>query len=205
VAEKVRTNLDACFSGVRLRRISMPKPHLLFLAGSLIILSSAFSLARSQSNPAQGSQAPAPAQAQPSAAAPSQAPAQGTPAPAMTPAQPITPAPATYPKNPVKPTAESQAKAKSLYQIDCAMCHGDNGNGKTDLATSMQLTLDDWTDSKPLAGHSDGELFLIIRNGKDKMPPEEAGRASDEAVWNLVFYIRGFSKSPGASASRGQN
>lgn len=147
----------------------------------------------------QGSQQPAPAQAQPTQATPA------TPAPAMPPTQTVTPAPATYPKNPVKPTSESQAKAKNLYQIDCAMCHGDNGNGKTDLATSMELTLDDWTNPKTLAGDEDGQLFLIIRNGKDKMPPESEGRASDEAVWNLVIYIRGFSKAAGSASTGAQN
>jgi mono/diheme cytochrome c family protein len=108
-------------------------------------------------------------------------------------------APVAYAKNPVKATAESQAKAKSFYGIDCAMCHGDNGNGKTDLATSMGLTLSDWTDSKALADKSDGELFAIIRNGKDKMPPEDTGRAKDDEVWNLVIYIRSFSKTQSAT------
>jgi len=126
---------------------------------------------------------------------------QATPAPAITPepvAAPPQPAPAM--KNPVKPTAESQAKAKSLYQIDCAMCHGDNGNGKTDLATSMTLTLADWTDPKSLADKSDGDLFTIIRNGKgDKMPPEAEGRAGNTEVWNLIIYIRSFSKSQPAA------
>jgi mono/diheme cytochrome c family protein len=127
---------------------------------------------------------------------------QAAPAPAMTPEAPTAPPPAAPEmKNPVKPTAESQAKAKSLYQIDCAMCHGDNGNGKSDLATSMSLTLDDWTDAKTLADRSDGELFNIIRNGKDKMPPEAEGRASNTEVWNLIFYIRSFSKHQPAAAS----
>ena len=76
---------------------------------------------------------------------------------ALTPPQTVTPAPAAAPKNPVKPTPESQAKAKSLYQIDCAMCHGDNGNGKTDLATSMGLTLDDWTNPATLGNKQDWE------------------------------------------------
>ena len=122
------------------------------------------------------------------------------PAPALAP-QPTAPAPqpAQAVKNPVKPTAESQAKAKSLYQIDCAMCHGDNGNGKTDLATSMQLTLDDWTDPKTLADKEDWVLFNVIRNGKDKMPPEADGRANDTEVWNLIIYIRSFSKTPQAT------
>jgi mono/diheme cytochrome c family protein len=96
--------------------------------------------------------------------------------------------------NPVKPTADSQAKAKKLYTIDCAVCHGDNGNGKTDLATDMQLTLPDFSDPKSLADKSDKELFDIIRNGKDKMPPEDASRAKDTDVWSLVTYIRGMSK-----------
>lgn len=126
---------------------------------------------------------------------------QAAPAPAMAPETPAAapvPAPPAL-KNPVKPTAESQAKAKSLYQIDCSMCHGDNGNGKTDLAASMSLTMDDWTNPQTLASRQDGDLFTVIRNGKDKMPPEAAGRASDTEVWNLIIYIRSLSKSAAAS------
>jgi mono/diheme cytochrome c family protein len=115
------------------------------------------------------------------------------PTPALAPTPAAAPQPAAPVKNPVKPTAESQAKAKSLYQVDCAMCHGDNGNGKTDLATDMQLTLNDWTDPKTLASREDWELFSIIRKGNNKMPAEEVGRASDTEVWNLVIYIRSFS------------
>ena len=104
--------------------------------------------------------------------------------------------------NPVKPTAASQDKAKKLFSQDCSMCHGDNGNGKTDLAASMQLTLADWTDPKSLAALPDKQLFDTIRKGKgDKMPPEDASRAKDDEVWALVNYIRGFSKGqPSAPA-----
>ena len=98
--------------------------------------------------------------------------------------------------NPVKPTAASQEKAKSLYARDCALCHGDNGNGKTDVATSMSVTLDDWTNAKTLAAKSDQELFNTIRKGKgDKMPPEDVGRAKNDEVWNLIIYIRNLPKA----------
>ena len=97
-------------------------------------------------------------------------------------------------KNTVKPTPESQAKAKKLYDVDCSMCHGDNGNGQTDLAKSMELSLGDWTDAKTLAGKQDGELFDAIRKGKGKMPAEAEGRADDHMVWNLIIYLRNFSK-----------
>jgi cytochrome c len=125
-----------------------------------------------------------------------------TPAPALTPPQTVTTQPAAPVKNPVKPTAESQAKAKGLYQIDCAMCHGENGNGKTDLATSMSLTIEDWTNPATLGNKQDWELFNVIRTGKDKMPAETEGRSTDTEVWNLIIYIRGFSKgqSPAPAA-----
>jgi mono/diheme cytochrome c family protein len=124
----------------------------------------------------------------PQQTAPEAAPAS---APASAPDHP----PPTTKSNPVKPTAESQAKAKNFYQIDCAMCHGDNGNGQTDITKSMGLTIPDFTDPKGMSGKPDGVLFDSIRNGKDKMPPEEAGRANDTMVWNLIIYIRNISKS----------
>ena len=96
--------------------------------------------------------------------------------------------------NPVKPTTESQARAKEIFNIDCAMCHGANGNGKTDLANDMQLSLKDWTDPATLGSKTDGQIFDIIRNGIDKMPPESMGRASDDVVWNIVLYVRSVSK-----------
>jgi mono/diheme cytochrome c family protein len=116
--------------------------------------------------------------------------------------QETTPAPtsATPATNTTKITAESQAKAKSLYQIDCAMCHGDNGDGKTDLAKSMGLSIGDFTDGKLMASKTDAQLFDLIRNGKDKMPPEVAGRANDTTVWNLIHYIRLMAKSQPAAA-----
>jgi len=108
--------------------------------------------------------------------------------------QDATAAPAPAAKNPVKSTPESQAKAKSLYQMDCALCHGDNGNGKTDVAKSMGLTLKDWSDAKSLSDKSDQDLFNTIRKGTDKMPAEAEGRAKDDMVWNLIIYLRGFAK-----------
>jgi cytochrome c len=109
---------------------------------------------------------------------------------ALAPAQSAAPTPSG--KNPVKPTTESQARAKTLYRRDCAFCHGDSGDGKN----TMDVTLADWTNPSILAGKADSDLFATIRNGVgDKMPPEEAGRASDSDVWNLIIYIRSLSKN----------
>jgi mono/diheme cytochrome c family protein len=99
-------------------------------------------------------------------------------------------------KSPAKPAAsDTSAKAKKVYAMDCALCHGDNGDGKTDIAKDMQLTLIDWTDPKSLSAMQDQDLFKIIRDGKGKMPPEDKGRASDDEIEGLVKYIRTFSKN----------
>lgn len=114
--------------------------------------------------------------------------------------QDAAPAPAAGQKNPVKPTDKSQARAKEIYGADCALCHGDNGNGKTDVASGMGVSLKDWSDPKTLADRPDQDLFNVIRNGKGKMPAEEAGRAKDDEVWNLIIYIRNLYKLPPAPA-----
>ena len=81
------------------------------------------------------------------------------------------------------------------------MCHGDNGDGKTDIAASMQLKLGDWSDPKTLASKSDQQLFDDIRKGtSDKMPPEDASRAKVDEVWGLVTYIRALAKAQTAPA-----
>jgi mono/diheme cytochrome c family protein len=103
------------------------------------------------------------------------------------------PADAAQMVNPVKPTAESQAKAKKMFGYDCAMCHGENGNGKGDLVAGMKLVLKDYTDPAALKGVSDGEMFYIIKNGKGQMTGE-GDRAKPDDIWNLVIYVRSLAK-----------
>ncbi len=99
-----------------------------------------------------------------------------------------------------KMSPESLAKTRKMYEMDCALCHGATGDGKTDLAKDMQLTLLDWSDPKSLSTMSDQALFEAIRKGKGKMPPEDEGRAKNEEVRNLVVYIRKLAKDQPAVA-----
>ncbi len=94
--------------------------------------------------------------------------------------------------NPTKPSPEATAKAKKMYGMDCAMCHGEKGDGKGDMSSDMK-GITDFTNPDSLKNRTDGELFYIIRKGKGDMPPE-GDRAKDEDVWQLVNYIRAFAK-----------
>jgi len=119
-------------------------------------------------------------------------------APAAAPEAPAAPHPATISaedkarKNPVGFTEVSVARGKKIYATQCALCHGDKGDGKGELASDMKLTLPDFTKPDTLKDRTDGELFAIIGSWKDPMPAQ-AGRLSDTHRWNLVNYLRAVS------------
>ena len=106
--------------------------------------------------------------------------------------QPVVPADQASKPNPVKPTAEGIERAKKVFAVDCALCHGEDGSGKSDLASSMNLKLKDFRDPDTLKKRTDGEIYYIILNGAGTMPAE-GNRAKPDDLWNLVVYLRGFS------------
>jgi mono/diheme cytochrome c family protein len=106
----------------------------------------------------------------------------------------------TTPKASKAAANEAMARGKKIYDIDCALCHNANGDGKTDLAKDMQLSLSDFTDPKTLSGKTDDQLFDLIRKGKDKMPGEDAARAKNDEVKSVIQYIRNMSKDQPAAA-----
>lgn len=103
------------------------------------------------------------------------------------------PADAAKQPNPVKSTPESLARAKRWWGLDCAMCHGKDGDGKGETARDMKLQLVDFTDPNTLKDRTDGEIFYIIKNGHQDMPPE-GQRVKVEENWDLVNYVRSLAK-----------
>jgi mono/diheme cytochrome c family protein len=96
-------------------------------------------------------------------------------------------------KNPLKPTPEVLASGRKVFGYDCAMCHGEKGDGKGEIVESMKLTMKDWHDPAVLSSMSDGEMYDLIVTGKDKMVGE-GDRLPPAKVWALVLYARTFAK-----------
>jgi mono/diheme cytochrome c family protein len=131
-----------------------------------------------------------------------QAATPAPPAAAPAPAAFSVPLEAVNQVNPVKPTAESLARAKKIYGYECALCHGDDGGGAGDLAKNMKAKMPDFRDPTALKAHTDGELYYVINKGKGEMEGEGA-RVKPDDTWNLVNYIRSFSKLQAATAAQG--
>jgi mono/diheme cytochrome c family protein len=133
------------------------------------------------------------AQEKPSQEKPADPPAPPPATAAATPGAASSAAAPAKKENPVKSSPEVLAAAKKVFGYDCAMCHGESGNGKGELVESMSLKMKDWHDPAALTGLSDGDIYDLIVKGKDKMVGE-GDRLAPAKVWGLVHYVRTFAK-----------
>ena len=80
--------------------------------------------------------------------------------------------------------------AASLFNSECATCHGRDGRGKTKRGRQMHsrdITNPEWQNDV-----SDERIFNSISRGKGKMPAFK--KFSDAQIDSLVTYVRQFRK-----------
>jgi len=95
-------------------------------------------------------------------------------------------------KNPVKADAASIAAGKTLWDKNCAMCHGKTGLGDGPKARTLDTPSGDFTKAT-YQSQTDGELFGKTKLGRDEMPKYD-GKLTDEDIWHMVNYSRTFKK-----------
>ncbi len=94
--------------------------------------------------------------------------------------------------NPIKRDNNSIARGVSLYNKNCASCHGAEakGNGPAGKALDPKPT-----DLKQMSGnHPDGDFAWKIANGRSAMPAWKS-ILSENQIWDLVNYIQSLSAS----------
>ena len=95
-------------------------------------------------------------------------------------------------RNPVLMNDESVRDGMAHFADHCAVCHGNDGSGNTDMGRGMFPPAPDMNASATqLLG--DGELFYIIEQGIrfTGMPAWGTGTlAGEESSWHLVNFIR---------------
>ena len=92
-------------------------------------------------------------------------------------------------KNPVASSDAVLAKAKTVYEENCLMCHGETGKGDGPMASMLKEKPADISDAKIMGEATDGEIFWFITKGKKPMPPFET-KLSEEERWSLVHLMR---------------
>ena len=97
-------------------------------------------------------------------------------------------------KNPTAATAESIAAGKTVFQRNCAGCHGTDANGGfgNDLIPAAPSLIDETWDH----GSTDGDIFNSVKNGIEpdfNMTPFK-DQVKDDEIWNVINYIRSIAK-----------
>lgn len=92
-------------------------------------------------------------------------------------------------KNPVAHTRASVARGKSIYLRHCRACHDFDGKGLIGV-DFVQTPLPDLTNPTTFKhGDSDGEMFVIIRDGTKTDMESFKAKLSEEEMWHLVNFI----------------
>jgi mono/diheme cytochrome c family protein len=93
-------------------------------------------------------------------------------------------------KNPFAPTPEVLSEARAHFADHCAICHGNDGSGKTQIGQNLYPKTPDMRlpDTQKL---TDGEICYIIHNGiRLTGMPAWGTDEKDEDSWKLVLFIR---------------
>ena len=96
----------------------------------------------------------------------------------------------------VSATALLAADSKSLYEDQCAKCHGSDGKGQTKMG--QKIGAKDYTDPKVQDALKDAAAFKAIKEGlkdaEDKVLMKPTEGVSDDDIKGLVTYMRAFKK-----------
>jgi mono/diheme cytochrome c family protein len=92
-------------------------------------------------------------------------------------------------KNPEPKTDETIDAGKKLYQRHCASCHGPNGKGDGGMALAGG-TPSDLTDETWDYGSTDGEIFVVIRDGVSSDMLAYKDKLNEKQIWQIVHYLR---------------
>lgn len=101
-------------------------------------------------------------------------------------------------QNPEPNLATTQARGRELYAKHCARCHGPYGLANTKLAVGMAAygaRPSDLTDREWQHGSTDGEIFVVIRDGvgRDLHMPSFAVTLEAHEIWSLVHHVKSLS------------
>lgn len=113
----------------------------------------------------------------------------------------IAPAAAKALKDPVPATPASITAGKELYTKNCILCHGEKGDGQGLMGSSLDPKPANFSDAKIMAMETDGGLFWKMTEGRGIMVPWK-DKLSETERWELVRYIRTFSKSASKPAAK---
>jgi predicted CXXCH cytochrome family protein len=89
--------------------------------------------------------------------------------------------------NPLQPNEAGLAAGASLFQQNCAVCHGFDGGGRTMIGTNVYPRAPALRQALPVL--TDGQIFTFVHDGirNTAMP---AWNFTDQQIWQIVLFLR---------------
>jgi cytochrome c2 len=102
-------------------------------------------------------------------------------------------------KNPLEATPQNILAGKTLFRVDakpsaCKVCHGISGDGLGILFHRVKPKPRNFTCVHTMDNLPDGQMFWIIKNGSPGTAMPSFSYLEDDQVWQLILYLRSFSK-----------
>lgn len=94
---------------------------------------------------------------------------------------------AAYPITVAPMQAPDLARGKTLYQAQCASCHGVNGDGNGALAANLEPKPIAFTDAERAHSRSLMALFQVVSQGVDGTSMPSFATLNDDDRWALAF------------------
>lgn len=91
--------------------------------------------------------------------------------------------------NPVPRNDASISAGRALYAFHCVRCHGPRGKGDGGGAGGGGIPAD-LTDEVWDHGSTDGEVFVVLRDGTSVDMEGYGERLTESELWLLVHYLR---------------
>ncbi|NOZ05642.1 MAG: cytochrome c [Chloroflexi bacterium] len=98
------------------------------------------------------------------------------------------------PTNPIPADEVSLQRGAVLYNINCALCHGDTGQGDGPIGEKFEKPKPANLTGTRVTSLQDGEVYLEISRGFGTMPPMSENLTARER-WDVVNYVRQLSAS----------
>ncbi len=80
-------------------------------------------------------------------------------------------------------------RAKELYAVGCAACHGADGSGKVEIADQLQPKPASFLEAEPLDASSPYKVFNLLTFGIDGTSMPSFSIWKDDDRWAVAFYL----------------
>lgn len=96
--------------------------------------------------------------------------------------------------NPMAGQPDAISAGLTLFQNNCAQCHGADGNGRGRRPPVHSVRI---------AGTTDGDLFWLLRNGQPFRGMPSWAKLPEDQRWQLIAWLRTIQPQPAPPAENG--